>query len=158
MKTKKNGSQLFMLVVTFLGIKTKQDSTRRRGKEKKEKKKKRGTGLLLFLNFSKFSSYRELGCSLLTRAKHVPTHIHANFSIKGLLDWTKGCWARKTEICDSNYCSYISCLTPRKPFYAGSKIRKQLFSVYCFTLPCSLAPLHVQEIPQSLWRVGSDPR
>lgn len=150
MKTKKKGSQLFMLMVTFLGLKTKQDSSRK-------KKKKRGTGLLLFPNFSKFSSHRELGCSLWMRAKHMPTHSHTNLSTGGLLDQTKWHWARKREICDSNSCRYVSCLTPRKPFYA-TKTRKKLFSVYCFTLPCRLAPLCEQEVPQSLRRVGSDLR
>jgi len=32
MKTKKEGSQLFLLVVTFLGLKTEQDSSRKQRK------------------------------------------------------------------------------------------------------------------------------
>lgn len=108
MKNKgKKGSQLFILVVAFLGLKTKQDSSR------EKKKKKRGTGLLLFPNFSKFSSYGELGCSLWTRAKHVPTHSLTNLSVRGLLAQHHLVWSQR-EICDSISCRHVSCLTPQE--------------------------------------------
>ena len=92
--------------------------------------------MLLFPNFSKFSSYRELGCSLWMRANHVPTHSLTDLSIRGLLDQTKWCWARKREICDSSYCRYVSCLTPRKPFYAmKEEEEKAIFSLLlCFAV------------------------
>lgn len=85
--------------------------------------------MLLFPNFSKFSSYGELGCSLWPRAKHVPAHSHTNLSIRELLAQHHLGWSQR-EICDSNSCGHVSHLTSRKPLYAmKEEEEKAIFSL-----------------------------